>query len=128
MLDVLEETMDKTDSRDSRGRLRPIDFDSLKQAASIVELLESVGWQAVRTRRGGSELRGPCPVHKSSSSTSLYFSVTPARNIFKCFQCDAAGDTITLAAYLFGIAPDQRVKAAVALCKQLGIEIPRLTE
>ena len=127
MLTASDQTMDTTDSRDRRGRLRPIDFDSLKQAVSIVELLESVGWQAVRTRRGGSELRGPCPVHKSSSATSVYFSVTPARNIFKCFQCDAAGDTIALAGYLFGIARDQRVKAAVALCRHLGIEIPRLT-
>ena len=116
----------RSDSRDRKGRLRPIDFGALKQAVSIVELLESVGWKPVRTRRGGSELRGPCPIHRSSSTTSLNFSVTPSRKIFKCFKCDAGGDTIALAAYLFGIARDQRVKAAVALCKQLGIEVPRL--
>lgn len=118
--------MARSDSHDSEGRLRPIDFGALKQAVSIVELLESFGWKPVRTRRGGRELRGPCPIHKSSSATSLIFSVTPSRKIFKCFKCDAGGDTIALAAYLFGIARDQRVKAAVALCKQLGIEVPRL--
>jgi DNA primase len=116
----------KTDSRKGKGTLRPIDFAALKQAVSIIDLLESIDWKPVRTRRGGTELRGPCPVHNSRSVTSLIFSVTPSRNIFKCFKCDAAGDTIALAAYLFSIPRDQRVKAAVQLCRHLGIEIPRL--
>jgi DNA primase len=107
-------------------RLAPIDFAALKRTASIVELLESIGWQAARTRRGGNELRGGCPIHGSRSAQSMIFSVTPSRNIFKCFRCDAGGDTIALAAYLLGIPRDQRVKAAVALCHQLGIPIPRL--
>lgn len=107
-------------------RLRPVDFGALKTTASIAELLESIGWKPVRTRRGGSELRGPCPIHNSSSVTSLIFSVTPSRNIFRCFTCDAAGDTIALAAYLFSIPPDQSVRAAVQLYKHLKIEIPRL--
>ncbi len=118
--------MVNSDSGDSKGRLRPIDFGALKQAVSIVALLESVGWKPVRTRRGGTELRGPCPIHKSSSATSLIFSVTPSRKIFKCFKCDAGGDMIALADYLFGIASDQRVKAAVVLCEQLGIKVPRI--
>lgn len=105
-------------------RLRPVDFEGLKASVSIVELLTSIGWKATRTRRGGNELRGPCPIHGSTSD--FIFSVTPSRNIFKCFKCDAGGDIIALAAYLFGIARDQRVKAAVELCKQLGIEVPRL--
>lgn len=108
------------------ARLRPVDFGALKRAVSIVELLESIDWKAAATRRGGTELRGPCPVHGSSSKTSVIFSVTPSRNIFRCFKCGAGGDTIALTAYLFGIARDQRVKAAVALCKQLRIEVPRL--
>lgn len=113
-------------SHPAKGHLGPVDFDALKRTVSIVELLESIGWKAVRTRRGGNELRGPCPIHGSSSNTSLIFSVTPSRNIFKCFKCDARGDTIALATYLFGIPRDQRVKAAVALSKQLKIAVPRL--
>ena len=109
-----------------KGRLRPIDWDALKRSASVVGLLESVGWKPSGTRRGGSELRGPCPNHKSRNEASPIFSVTPSRNIFNCFKCNAAGDVIALAAYLFGIPPEQRVKAAVQLCKQLGREIPRL--
>lgn len=107
------------------GHLRPIDFGTLRSSLSIVELLESIGWNPVRTRRGGTELRGPCPVHHSRSARSVIFSVTPSRNIFRCFKCDAGGDTVALAAYLFGIPRDQRV-TAVQLCKQLGREIPRL--
>ena len=116
----------RTDMFHGKGRLEPVDFGALKARVSIVELLESIGWEPLRIRRGGKELRGPCPIHNSSSATSLIFSVTPSRNIFKCFKCEAGGDTIALAAYLFGIPRDQRVKAAVELCKQLGIEIPRL--
>lgn len=108
------------------GRLKPVDFETLKTVVSIVDVLESVGWESVETRRGGNELRGPCPIHKSSSRRSPIFSVTPSRGIFHCFKCDAGGDAIALAAYLFGIPPKQRVKAAVELCKHLGIEIPRL--
>jgi DNA primase len=115
-----------TASSHGKRRLQPVDFDALKATVSIVELLESIGWKYVQARRGGNELRGRCPIHNSSSQTSVIFSVTPSRNIFKCFKCNAGGDTIALAAYLFGIARDQRVKAAVELCKQLGIEIPRL--
>ena len=108
------------------GRLKPVDFETLKTVVSIADVLESVGWESVETRRGGNELRGPCPIHKSSSRRSPIFSVTPSRGIFHCFKCDAGGDAIALAAYLFGIPPKQRVKAAVELCKHLGIEIPRL--
>jgi DNA primase len=116
----------RTDMFDGKGRLKPVDFGALKARGSIVELLESIGWEPVRRRCGGKELRGPCPIHNSRLATSIIFSVTPSRNIFRCFQCAAGGDTIALAAYLFGIARDQRVKAAVELCKHLGIEIPRL--
>jgi DNA primase len=117
-----------TGTRPHKGheRLRPIDFDAIKATVSIVDLLESVDWKPTRTRRGGNELRGPCPIHKSSSATSFIFSVTPEKNIYKCFKCQAGGDAIALAADLFGIPRDQRVKAAVELCKHLGIKIPRL--
>ena len=110
----------------STGRLKPLDFEALKARVSIVDLLETIGWEPAGRRRGGKELRGPCPIHQSSSATSLIFSVTPSRSIFHCFKCDAGGDTIALAAYLLGIPPKQRVKAAVELCKYLGIQIPRL--
>ena len=96
----------RSETFNGKVRLEPIDFEALKARASIVELLESIGWEPVRRRRGGTELRGPCPIHKSGSATSIIFSVTPSRNIFRCFQCEAGGDTITLTAYLFGIPGD----------------------
>ena len=116
----------QTSSRNHGGRLRPIDFDGLKATVSIVDLLESIDWKPVRARRGGNELRGPCPIHKSRSATSVIFSVSPPKNIYHCFKCQAGGDTIALAAELFGIPRDQRGKAAVELCKRLGMRIPRL--
>jgi DNA primase len=111
---------------DGKGRLAPVDFGAVKARGTIVDLLESVGWELSGRRRGDRELRGPCPIHHSHSVTSTIFSVTPSRNIFRCFKCEAGGDTIALAAYLFGIPADQQVKAAVELCKHLGVAMPRL--
>jgi hypothetical protein len=38
------------------------------------------------------------------------------------------GDVINLAARLAGVDPNQRVVAAIELCRQLGIAIPRLAQ
>ena len=95
------------------------------EEARGADILEVCGRLGVELKNVGSSYRGPCPIHHSTSESHVVFSVTPSRNIFQCFKCQAGGDTIALAAYLFSIPADQRVRAAVELCKQLEIEIPR---
>ena len=106
-----------------RKPLRPIDFRTLKEQVPIERVLELMGCKPVRLR--GTELRGPCPVHKSSSETSQTFGVNTERNAFKCFKCGAYGNQLDLAAYHFGIEQGQIVRASVRLCRELGIEVPR---
>ena len=107
-------------------RLRPIDFQTLKQEVSVLDVLELYHWQPTSIRRGGNELRGPCPVHGSKSEKSTIFSVSPSRNAWKCFKCDAGGNQLDLAAHYFDLPQSQSVRVAVALCRELGVEIPRL--
>ena len=47
------------------------------------------------------------------------------KNAFKCFKCDAGGNQLDLAACYFGIEKGQVVRAAVRLCREQGIEVPR---
>lgn len=102
---------------------RPIDFQRLKGEVPIARVLELYHWQPVIKR--GAELRGPCPIHKSSSDTSTTFSVNTEKNAFNCFKCEASGNQLDLAACYFGIEKGQVVRAAVRLCRELGIEVPR---
>ena len=106
-------------------RLAPIDFAELKATVPITALLELMHWEPARTQQGGSELRGPCPVHGSTSETSTTFSVNTEKNNWHCFKCDEGGNTLDLAAHHFNIPREQSVRVAVELCKELGIEIPR---
>jgi hypothetical protein len=91
-----------------KNKLAPIDFQALKAEVSLLE-----------------ELRGPCPVHGSSSATSTIFAVSPTKNAWKCHKCEAGGNQLDLAASYFNLPQDQVVRIAVALCRELGREIPR---
>ena len=104
-------------------RLAPIDFKAMKADVSILDVLRLMNWEPNAQRK--DELRGPCPVHKSKSPTSKIFSVSPEKNAFKCFSCDAGGNILDLAAHHFGIESSQVVRVAVKLCRELGREIPR---
>lgn len=61
--------------------------------AKIVETarIEDVVGDFVSLRRRGSNLIGVCPFHKEKTPS---FNVNPARNIFKCFGCGKAGDSV----------------------------------
>lgn len=104
-------------------RLAPIDFQTLKREVSVLDVLKFYNWEPVKER--GNELRGPCPVHGSSSPTSTIFAVSPVKNAWKCHKCEAGGNQLDLAACYFNLPKDQVVRIAVALCKELGREIPR---
>lgn len=103
--------------------LAPIDFQALKAEVSVLDVLGLFDWRPVRER--GDELRGPCPVHGSSSPTSAVFAVSPLKNAWKCHKCQAGGNQLDLAARYFNLPPDQVVRVAAALCRELAREIPR---
>ena len=54
--------------------------------------IEDVVGEVVQLKRRGSNLTGLCPFHNEKTPS---FSVSPAKNIFKCFGCGEAGDPLS---------------------------------
>lgn len=53
--------------------------------------IEEVVADFVNLKRSGSSMQGLCPFHDEKTPS---FSVSPAKNIFKCFGCGRAGDSV----------------------------------
>lgn len=96
-----------------------IDYLALREQVPMRRVLELIAWESVST--SGAQLRGPCPIHKSSSERSRSFSVNLTRNAYRCFGCDSKGNQLDLACEYFGLSLFQ---TAHELCKRLGIQLP----
>src|SRR5918995_3173838 len=57
----------------------------IKQKISLVDL---VG-ETVQLRKAGASFKGLCPFHNEKTPS---FTVTPARETWKCFGCGRGGD------------------------------------
>jgi hypothetical protein len=97
-----------------------IDFTLLRQQLSLAQVLELVGFTAV-TRRG-PQLRGPCPVHGSSSRRSRVFAAHLGRHCWHCFRCGAGGNALDL--YL-AVRKLPVYEGALELCARLHVPVPR---
>jgi DNA primase len=96
-----------------------IDFTELRATISMSSVLDLLGF--VPSERSGDQLRGPCPLHGSTSPNSRSFSVNPRKNSFRCFRCGAAGNQLEL------WAAAQKLPiydAALDLCQRLGVAVP----
>ena len=101
------------------ARRLPIDFKALKRMVPIARVLELIEYKP--RKKTGSQLRGPCPVHGSASSSSTIFSVNLERSIYKCFSCDSGGDQIKLYAEITGLGI---YEAAEQLAANTGCQLP----
>ena len=54
--------------------------------------IEEVVGEVVQLKRRGTNLIGLCPFHNEKTPS---FTVSPSKNIFKCFGCGKAGDPVT---------------------------------
>jgi DNA primase len=96
-----------------------LDFRVVREMVSMAEVLRLLDYPLPLA--AVVRMRGPCPVHRSSSSKSRTFSVHLKRNVFHCFRCGAAGNHLDLFAAVTG----QRLyQAAILLCERLGRPIP----
>lgn len=97
-----------------------IDFAALKGAVPILAVLDLLKFAPVE--RSGDQVRGPCPVHGSSSPASRSFSANLKKNTFQCFRCRAAGNQLDL----WAAAQKLPIHAAsLDLCRRLGIAVPQ---
>src|SRR5262245_65369468 len=81
-----------------RAVMAGIDFRQARQEVRLAEVLALLDYRP--RRRAGAQLRGPCPVHKSTSATSRCFSAHLGKNVWHCFRCGAGGNALDLWAAL----------------------------
>jgi DNA primase len=98
-----------------------IDFAQVRSQVSMEQVLALLSF--VPSRRRGSRLRGPCPIHRSTDPQSRSFWVDLSTHRYRCFNCRKAGRQIDLWAAVHRQSPHA---AAEDLCNRLGLPIPRL--
>ena len=98
-----------------------IDYAMLRRQLSLAQVLELVGFRAV-TRRG-PQVRGPCPVHGSTSRRSRSCAAHLERQCWHCFRCGACGNALDL--YL-AVTKLPVYEGALELCARLHLAVPWL--
>ena len=63
-------------------------INEIKNKANIVSIIG----QYVKLEKHGSDFIGLCPFHEDKNPS---LSVSPTKNIFKCFSCNVGGNAIT---------------------------------
>lgn len=85
----------------------------------MAQVLEFLDWRP--TWRRGDQLRGPCPIHKSTGERSRIFSVHLAKHAFQCFKCGEHGNQLDLYAKTTGLSV---YAAALEICERIGLVPP----
>lgn len=96
-----------------------IRFADVRAMIGVAEVLDLIGFRPVQVR--GEQVRGPCPVHRSTSARSRSFVAHVKRNIYQCFRCGSSGNQLDLYAAVTGLS---LFDAAVELCERLHRDIP----
>ena len=64
---------------------------TIQQITSRIDIIDVVG-EFVKLKKRGANYLGLCPFHGEKSPS---FTVSPAKEIYKCFGCGKSGNTIT---------------------------------
>lgn len=70
------------------ARIPEAEIERLKSEVSVQRLVESSG---IELKKSGKDLIGKCPFHEDDTASLV---VTPAKNLWHCFGCGAAGGPI----------------------------------
>jgi DNA primase len=68
-----------------------ISEESIRQVLAATDIVELVG-SYLPLKRAGASWKGMCPFHNDSHPS---LTVTPAKQLFKCFACGTGGDAIS---------------------------------
>ena len=71
--------------------LHMITPQTIQQITSRIDIIDVVG-EFVKLKKRGTNYLGLCPFHNEKSPS---FTVSPAKEIYKCFGCGKSGNTIT---------------------------------
>jgi DNA primase len=91
-------------------------FDKVKEEVPIEEVARLHDLQLRRERK---ELKGLCPFHEERTPS---FGISPNKNLYHCFGCEAGGDTIALHQKLGNFA--EPWEAMIDLSIRYGVELP----
>jgi DNA primase len=94
-------------------RINPETIDRIKQTADIVEVVGDF----VSLKKKGANYSACCPFHNEKTPS---FNVNPVRQIYKCFGCGAAGDSIKFVMDVDGIGYGEALRY---LANKYNIEI-----
>jgi DNA primase len=98
-----------------------IDFRIARAEVRLAEVLELAGFAPCMRR--GDPLRGPCPVHRSRTSTSRSFSAHLGKGMWHCFRCGAGGNALDL---WVALTQQPLYAAVIDLYTRLGRDVPWL--
>src|ERR1039457_2412130 len=70
-----------------------VDFQAVKQAVTLGQVLERYG---IKLKRTGKELHGRCPIHQGKGDDR--FRANTEKNAFQCFSCHAQGNVLDFVA------------------------------
>ncbi|MDD3422043.1 MAG: DNA primase [Bacilli bacterium] len=99
--------------------MKKIDFDALRRQIDIVQVINAEG---VTLTKKGKNYVGICPFH---DDTNPSLSVSPDKQIFKCFVCGTSGNVFTFIRDYEHISFMAAVKKA---CDLAGIKVAGLEE
>lgn len=94
-------------------RINPETIERIKQSADIVEVVGDF----VSLKKKGANYSACCPFHNEKTPS---FNVNPVRQIYKCFGCGAAGDSIKFVMDVDGIGYGEALRY---LANKYNIEI-----
>jgi DNA primase len=90
------------------ARIPEAEVQRLKDEVSVQRLVEAAG---IELKKVGKDLKARCPFHEENTAS---FTVTPAKNLWHCFGCDASGGPIDWVMKLKGVS----FRHAVELLKE----------
>ncbi len=89
-------------------------FAIIKERVSILDVIN----EHTVLKKIGGYWKGQCPFHSERTAS---FTVSPHREMFYCFGCQAGGDVIS---FLSKIENCTQIEAAKQLAERYGIELP----
>ncbi len=99
-----------------------IDYREARARLRLGEVLALLGFEP--PSRGGAQVRGPCPIHRSHRPTSRSFAAHLGKGVWHCFACGAGGNALDL---WVAVTRQELHAAVIDLCGRLGREVPWLT-
>jgi len=96
-----------------------VDFTKLRTEITMSEVLDQLGFKP--TSRNGNQLKGPCPVHESSTKNSRTFSVNLETGRYFCHKCKSQGNQLELWA---AVTKQTIYEASLDLCTAVNREVP----